>query len=368
MEGPQLFLVAYPEGRHRRMTSDSNMYVDADLTADGATLASLRATRVSNVWSVPSEGKGRPKQHTFNTTSANAVSSFVAGVDGTIAFSAATDHRTHIWTIGTEGRTPRQLTPGANGEFLFRALPSGELVIARTGEDFTAHIVIMSPDGGHARTIVPGTGEWVQDVSPDGMTLLYQRIDAPRELWSVPGAGGEPARVATNVYSDARISPDGRWVAYLTPPELEGTSPTTCVVVPIEAGEPIATFTWPTQSRAPKWTPDGKGLSFLASKDNVTNVFLQPVAGGPPRPLTRLTDSSIQGYVWSPDGKRLVLQRRIDNVSNLWSAGADGRVPEPITDFPTGAIFGIDISKDGKTLYFLYGSESSDIVLLNNFR
>ncbi len=92
------------------------------------------------------------------------------------------------------------------------------------------------------------------------------------------------------------------------------------------------------------------------------------MTGGPPRPLTRLTDASIQGYLWSPDGKRLVLQRKLENVSNLWSAGADGRAPEPITDFPTGAIFGIDISKDGKTLYFLYGNESSDIVLLNNFR
>jgi hypothetical protein len=58
----------------------------------------------------------------------------------------------------------------------------------------------------------------------------------------------------------------------------------------------------------------------------------------------------------------------IANVSNLWSAGTDGRAPEPITDFATGSIFAIDTAKDGKTLYFLYGNQSNDIVLLKNFR
>ncbi len=367
-EGPQLFYVAYPEGRHRKVTSDSNVYFGLDLTADGATISAPRSTRVSNVWSVPLEGKARPKQLTFNASSANAVGSFVVAQNGTIAFGAATDHNTHVWTIGTDAQTPRQITPGSNGEQVVRALPSGEFVITRTGEDFTAHIFITSPDGSNSRTLVPGTGEWFQDISPDGKTLLYVRVDTPRALFAVPVAGGEPRKIATDSNYAAKVSPDNRLVAYLIPQELEGTSPTTCMVVPIEGGAPIATFTWPTQSSPPKWTPDGKALSFLVSKDNVANVFVQPLAGGAPRPVTKLTEGSIDDYLWSPDGKRLVMKRTVANVANLWSAGTDGRAPEPITDFPTGSIFGIDSSKDGKTLFFLYGNESSDIVLLNNFR
>jgi Tol biopolymer transport system component len=139
-------------------------------------------------------------------------------------------------------------------------------------------------------------------------------------------------------------------------------------VAPIEGGAPVATFTWPTQAGLPKWTPDGKALSFLVSKDNVANLFLQPLSGGPPRPVTRLTEGGIDNYLWSPDGKRLVLQRTSDSVSNLWSVGLDGRAPEPITDFATGSIFALDAAADGKTIYFLYGSESTDIVLLKNFQ
>jgi Tol biopolymer transport system component len=249
-----------------------------------------------------------------------------------------------------------------------RALPSGELLITHMGEDHTAHISVMARDGGNPRPLVRGIGEWFEGLSPDGKTLLYVRVDSLRDLWSVPIAGGEPRKITTSFGYFADVSPDNRMVAYIAVPDVEGASPTTCVVAPIEGGAPVATFTWPTQSGLPKWTPDGKALTFLAAKDNVANLFIQPLSGGPPRPMTRLTEGGIDNYLWLPDGKRVVLQRTSDSVSNLWSAGTDGRAPEPITDFATGSIFALDVAKDGKAIYFLYGNESTDIVLLKNFR
>jgi len=367
-EGLQLFHVSYPEGRHRRITNDANQYFDFDLTADGTTIAGIRSVRVANVWSVPALGKARPKQLTFNSSSDNAVHNFVLASDGTIAFSASTDHYAHVWTVGADGQNPRQLTSGASYEEVQRALPSGELLITQMGEDHTPHIGVTDRDGGNPRSIQRGTGEWFQGFSPDGKTLLYARVDSLRDLWSVPIAGGEPHKLASNYGYAAEVSPDNRTVAYVTVPDVEGASPTTCIVVPIAGGAPIATFTWPQEARSPKWTPDGKGLSFLVTKDNVANLFIQPLSGGPPRPLTRLTEGGIDNYLWSPDGKRLVLQRTSENVSNLWSAGTDGRAPEPITDFAAGSIFTIDAAKDGKTIYFLYGDERNDIVLLKNFQ
>ena len=367
-EGFQLFHLSYPEGIHRRITNDSNQYFDFDLTADGKTMAAIRLVRVANVWSVPALGKARPKQLTFNASSDNAVRNFVLADDGTIAFNSPTDHYDHIWTVGADGQNARQLTSGAGHEDVVGALPGGDFLITQMGEDHTAHIGVRDHDGGNPRFLVRGTAEWFQNVSPDGKTLIYVRVDSQRDLWSVPIAGGEPRRIASSYGYSAVVSPDNRMVAYISVPDVEGASPTTCIVVPIAGGAPIATFTWPQEARLPKWAPDSKGLSFLVSKDNVANLFLQPISGGAARPLTRLTDGSLSNYLWSPDGKRLILLRTSDNVSNLWSAGTDGREPEPITDFATGSIFAIDKAKDGKTIYFLYGNESSDIVLLKNFQ
>jgi len=366
-EQTQLFLVSYPDGRYRRITSDSNGYNEFGMTADGLTIAAFRSARVSNVWSVPFFAKARPKQLTFNASSASAVGSFVVSGDSTIAFSAATGHNTHIWTLDGNGQAPRQITPGANGEEVNRALLGGELIVSRTGSDYTAHIFVMNRDGGNVRPLVSGTGEWFQGLSPDGKTLLYTRVDSLRALFAVPVAGGEPRMVSSSYDYTVDVSPDNRTVAYFEPAELEGAS-ITCVVAPIEGGAPIATFTLPPQSHALRWTPDGKALSFLVRKDGTSNLFLQSLAGGPPRLVTQLTEGTIDDYRWSPDGLSLVLKRTIADVANLWSAGTDGRAPEPITDFATGSIFAIDISRDGRTIYFLYGNESNDIVLLNNFR
>jgi len=323
---------------------------------------------VANVWSIPVEGKTRPKQLIYNATSDSAIANFVVTRDGAIVFTAPTDHHAHVFTIGADGQNSRQLTLGTSDEEILRTLPNGELVVSQMGEDHTAHIAVLDRDGGNPRPLVRGIGEWLQDISPDGTTLLYMRVDALHELWLVPIAGGEPRKVATSYNFAVTVSPDSRMIAYLTPQELEGASPTTCIVAPIEGGAPIATFTWPPRVGAVKRMPDGKGLSFLVTKDNVANLFIQPLSGGAPRPATRLTEGGIDDYLWSPDGKRLVLKRTIANVANLWGAGTDGRAPEPITDFATGSIFAIDAAKDGKTIYFLYGNESNDIVLLKNFR
>ncbi len=366
-EQPQLFLVSYPDGRYRRITSDSNGYNEFGMTADGLTIAAFRSARVSNVWSVPILAGARPKQLTFNASSASAVGSFALSGDSTIAFSAATGHNTSVWTLDGNGQAPRQITPGANGEEVSRALPNGDLIVARTGADYTPHIFVMNRDGGNVRPLASGTGEWFQGLSPDGGTLLYTRVDSLRALFAVPVAGGEPLLVASSYDYIVDVSPDNRTIAYFTPAELEGAS-RTCVIAPIEGGAPIATFTWPPQSNAMKWTPDGGSLTFLVADGGTSNLFLQPLAGGPPRPLTQLTEGTIDDYRWSPDGRTLVLKRTIADVANLWSAGTDGRPPEPITDFATGSIFRMDLSRDGKTIYFLYGSENNDIVLMKNFR
>jgi Tol biopolymer transport system component len=143
-EMPQIFFVTYPEGGYRKIMGDSNAYFDLDPTADGKTIAALRATRVSNVWIVRLEGKSRPKQLTFNASSASAVGSFVLAADETIAFNAAIDHDFQVWTSGPDEKTPRQITPGSNGEQVVGALPSGEFVISRSAADFTPHVVISA--------------------------------------------------------------------------------------------------------------------------------------------------------------------------------------------------------------------------------
>ena len=55
-------------------------------------------------------------------------------------------------------------------------------------------------------------------------------------------------------------------------------------------------------------SPDGKTV-FAVDRNDPTNIFAQPIDGGPGRPLTRFTDKVIEDFSVSPDGTRIALTR-----------------------------------------------------------
>jgi Tol biopolymer transport system component len=66
--------------------------------------------------------------------------------------------------------------------------------------------------------------------------------------------------------------------------------------------------------RVVQWTPDGSGLAFVVTRGGVSNLWVQPVAGGAPSPLTDFKTDRIFNFAWSRDGRRLALARG-------WSSG-----------------------------------------------
>jgi hypothetical protein len=55
-------------------------------------------------------------------------------------------------------------------------------------------------------------------------------------------------------------------------------------------------------------------------------------------------------------------------VSNLWAQPLAGGPPEQITDFKSELIFEFAWSRDGKQLALARGTQTSDVVLIRNFR
>ena len=57
-----------------------------------------------------------------------------------------------------------------------------------------------------------------------------------------------------------------------------------------------------------------------------------------------------------------------NGVSNIWRQKLSGGPPKQVTNFESGQIFDFDWSRDGRQLAVTRGSESSDVVLISNFR
>src|SRR5262249_40176203 len=139
-------------------------------------------------------------------------------------------------------------------------------------------------------------GKWV---------IFTECSDRPWVVRKAPTGGGEPVQI--KVDADAMtVSPDGKLVVYnFYDPQNE--TPWRSAIIPFEVGEPIRTFRqfyrglW-------RWTPDGKGLTYIDASDSF-NIWIQPVDGGAPRKLTRFKSGFVHSMEWSRNGKSIALSR-----------------------------------------------------------
>ena len=57
------------------------------------------------------------------------------------------------------------------------------------------------------------------------------------------------------------------------------------------------------------WTVDGRALTYIDTKDGVSNIWAQPIDGSAKRQLTNFASDLIFFYAWSRDGKQLAIAR-----------------------------------------------------------
>jgi dipeptidyl aminopeptidase/acylaminoacyl peptidase len=122
---------------------------------------------------------------------------------------------------------------------------------------------------------------------------------------------------------DPHVSPDGEWVLYtvsVADPQADRNRTDIWKVKWDGSQQTRVTFGSDSPS-APRWSPDGKYISFLSSRGGEargSQVWVMDRSGGEPRQLTQLK-GRIASYEWSPDSTRLLLVYR----------DADGSDPEP---------------------------------------
>ncbi len=115
---------------------------------------------------------------------------------------------------------------------------------------------------------------------------------------------------------DPQISPDGEWVAYTVgKTDFEkGRSETRVWMISTDGGggggEGVPMTGTGSSASRPRWSPDGRYLSFLAERnEGKTQVWTLNRLGGEAVQLTDIA-RGVESYDWSPDGSRLLLTLR----------------------------------------------------------
>ena len=124
------------------------------------------------------------------------------------------------------------------------------------------------------------------------------------------GAGEKRAFTIADHYrvvgvADPQPSPDGSRIAYVTShTDLEKAKRWSTIRLLDADGSGGRALTEGTDANSsPRWSPDGRTLAFLSSRDGGTSqLFLLPLAGGEARQLTTFA-TGVADPVWSPDGR-----------------------------------------------------------------
>src|SRR5215204_1119703 len=230
-----------------------------------------------------------------------------------------------LFTTNPDGSHVSQITHPPKGWFdnLPAWSPDGKrIAFQREPIDFgTSRVMVVNPDTGNTRTVVPCTGErcvYIVDpaFSPDGHSIAYSRTVAP------PNAQ-DP--LVWKLYSAIFIV------------GLDGKNSHQVTTTPKRSkGQPA------TDTFSPAFSPNGKMLTFVRAnyqkKNDRLAVFVQPL--GSPEDARRITPWKLNCQdlpEYSPDGKLVLFRcqpKGEEGPSNLYWVHPDGTNLHPLTQAP----------------------------------
>ena len=111
--------------------------------------------------------------------------------------------------------------------------------------------------------------------------------------------------------SAPEVSADGKWAAFVvSTPDMEANRNASNVWMVSTAGGEAMQVTQSGHDSSPAWSPDGKTLAFLSSRDGNSQVYLLSMEGGEAKKLTTLSTSA-DLFQWAPDGKSIAFTSEV---------------------------------------------------------
>jgi Tol biopolymer transport system component len=310
--------------------------------------------------------------------------------------------------------TPSPTDEGPNGEIAFLGHTAGTV----------GDLVVVDPNGGQVRTLVPGCSWYPREPScpefpehirgatwsPDGERLAYSlaRIGSPQSdelgIYVIDPGSQTATRITTcskpcTEHGEPDWSPDGSRIAfteyrggsgcYQTLGAVEPVPPGSCRIVTIapDGTDRSVVDTGSIENPVdPSWSPDGSRIAFSARTDEGWLVYVTDGDGSEPIALTDDYPSSQPTQpAWSPEGTQIAFvlfaetcgagaptPRNCGGLSSeLWTVAPDGSNARFVTDLgccigrAEGDSPGPEWSPDGSRIAVAVSDSTTRLLVLN---
>ena len=313
----QLWYLEYPSGQAYRVSKDLQDYHGASLTSDAKTLITKQTQTLSSLWVAANNDSDRATEILSHKEDSNYGYSYYYRTrfswmpDGKLMYTSTVNGIPSIWVMSASGGGNKQLTNDTFDRTFPSVTPDSRYIIFISDRMGFLNIWRMDIDGSNQKQLTTGEDDSWSWCSPDSRWVVYHNgRQGRRTLWRVSVDGGQPEQLTDYPSVGPVVSPDGNWISCYY--RLEMKAPWKLGVVPFNGGPPIKSFDIPPgvlfQSLV-RWTPDGSALAYIVNRDGVSNIWTQPLDGGPARQITNFKSDQIFWFEWSPDGGQLGVSR-----------------------------------------------------------
>ena len=251
-----------------------------------------------------------------------------------------------IFTMNPDGTDLTQLTHNAAFDFDPDWSAGGEKMAFESDRDRFSNIFTMNADGTEQTNITndPSINR-SPAYAPDGERVAFESnrtagegVDNPERdgeifVQSTDGTGLEQLTTNTALRDAAPDwSPDGKKIAFITTRDF-GFEIYTMNADGSKQMNRSQDFGFEGD---PSWSPDGGRIAYSTSRDGGTEVYRMRSDGSAQK---RLTDNGVptdSGPVFSPDGRQIAFQSNRDGNFEIYKMRTDGKGPVNLTNDPAG--------------------------------
>jgi dipeptidyl aminopeptidase/acylaminoacyl peptidase len=299
----------------------------------------------SQIWVVPSDG-GEPRQYTRGEHSA---SSPAFSPDGRLlAFTSGRSGKGQVWVMPVDGGEAAQATDAENGVGSFAWAPDGRSLAytktdPETEEEKEAkkekRDVIIEDTAFKYAHLYHVPFDFGASEIPEKERLTEGQFHVTSFHWSPDGA-----RI---VFGHA---PDPRLNTNFMAGDVSVVEVATKSVTPLAAGNGV--------ERTPRVSPDGRWVAFVSTGNQpepvgLGDVYVAPLSGGTPRKLADTHDRSANILRWSGDGASIFVSEAVGTTTQVLAVPVDGSPVRPVTE-GDGVFGSVSFDADASRMAFTF--------------